>query len=125
LERPLERVLPSPTHRGGHLLVADLGHRVRLADQRARRSTVTSSAKAITSRNLWVIITTVQSCVGSRAAAQHLVGLLRRQHRGRFVEDQQPRLQVQLLQDLELLLLAGRQIGLRRGVQVQLERRGP
>jgi hypothetical protein len=50
--------------------------------------------------------------------AQHLVGLLRRQHRGGLVQDQQPRLQVQLLEHLELLLLAGRQV-LRRGVQVQ------
>jgi hypothetical protein len=42
------------------------------------------------------------------SSAQHLVGLVRRQHRGRLVEDQQA-LQVELLEDLELLLLAGRE----------------
>jgi hypothetical protein len=45
----------------------------------------------------------------SRARAQHLVGLLRRQHRGRLVQDQEARLQVQLLEQLQLLLLAGGQ----------------
>ena len=39
--------------------------------------------------------------------AQHLVGLAGRQHRGRLVEDQKAALQVELLEDLELLLLAG------------------
>ena len=55
--------------------------------------------------------------------AQHLVGLLRREHAGGLIQDQQARLQEQLLQDLQLLLLASRQL-LRRGVQVQLEGRG-
>jgi hypothetical protein len=55
--------------------------------------------------------------------AQHLVGLLRCQHRGGLVQDQQARLQVQLLEQLQLLLLAGGQPG-RRGIQVEPERRG-
>ena len=61
------------------------------ADQRPRRSTVTSSAKAITSRNLWVMISTVRRPRVRHLAhhAEHLVGLLRRQHRGRLVEDQE------------------------------------
>ncbi len=41
--------------------------------------------------------------------AQHLVGLLRRQHRGRLVEDQQAALEIELLQDLAFLPLAGRE----------------
>jgi hypothetical protein len=53
---------------------------------------------------------------------EHLVGLLRRQHRGRLVEDQQARLQVELLQQLELLLLAGGEAG-RGRVEIERERR--
>ncbi len=49
--------------------------------------------------------------------AQHLVGLLRRQHRRGLVQDQQARAQEQLLEDLQLLLLPGRQVR-RRRVQV-------
>ena len=55
--------------------------------------------------------------------AQHLVGLLRRQHRGRLVEDQQARLQIQLFEDFQLLLLARREV-LRRRVEVEFEGRG-
>ena len=39
--------------------------------------------------------------------AQHLVGLVGRQHRGRLVEDQELALQPELLEDLGLLPLAG------------------
>jgi len=64
---------------------------------------------------------------GMRAVAQqpqHLVGFLRRQHRRGLVEDQEARLQQELLQDLELLLLPGRQL-LRRRVEVEAKgRRG-
>mmetsp|Transcript_6590 Transcript_6590/g.27250 ORF Transcript_6590/g.27250 Transcript_6590/m.27250 type:complete len:361 (-) Transcript_6590:4200-5282(-) len=42
---------------------------------------------------------------------EELVGLLRRQHRGRFVEDQDPGAAVQGLQDLQPLQLAHRQVG--------------
>ena len=41
--------------------------------------------------------------------AEHLVGLARRQHRGRLVEDQEVLVEIELLEDFELLLLAGRQ----------------
>ena len=43
--------------------------------------------------------------------AKHLVGLGGRQHRGRLVEDQEPPPEIELLEDLELLLLAGREPG--------------
>ena len=55
--------------------------------------------------------------------AQHLVGLLRRQHRGRLVEDQQPRLEIELLEQFQLLFFAGREFG-RASIEVQRERRG-
>ena len=42
--------------------------------------------------------------------AEHLVGLVRGQHRGRLVEDQELPLQPELLEDLGLLLLAGGQL---------------
>ena len=73
------------------------------------RSTVSASAKAVTSRNLWVIISTVRSPRSRHAAqqAEHLVGLAGRQHRGRLVEDQEALVEIELLEDLELLLLAG------------------
>ena len=56
-----------------------------------RRRIVTSSANAITSRNLCVIIRMVSSPRTDHVAqhAEHFVGLLRRQHRGRLVEDQE------------------------------------
>ena len=41
--------------------------------------------------------------------AEHLVGLAGRQHRGRLVEDEKALVEVELLEDLELLLLAGRE----------------
>ena len=55
-----------------------------------RRRIVTSSANAITSRNLCVIIRMVSSSSHHHVAqhAEHLVGLAGRQHRGRLVEDQ-------------------------------------
>src|SRR5206468_7889137 len=62
---------------------------------------------------------------GMRALAQgaeHFVGLLRREYRGRLVENQQLRSQEELLEDLELLLLAGRQIE-RCRIEVEPERR--
>ena len=41
--------------------------------------------------------------------AQDLVGLARRQHRGRLVQDHEALIEIEQLQDLQLLLLAGRQ----------------
>ena len=73
-----------------------------------RRSTLTSSQNASTSRNLWVIISAVISprCAMSLQQAQDLVGLAGRQHRGRLVEDEEALIEIEQLQDFELLLLA-------------------
>ena len=62
---------------------------------------------------------------------QHLVGLVRRQHRGRLVEDQQVSLQIKLAEYLALLLLAGGEVddrdiaghGKGRGLEERLEGR--
>ena len=64
------------------------------------------------SRSLWVISTMVTPRSFSvREDAEQLVGLLRRQHGARLVEDQDARAAEQHLQDLDPLLLADRQIG--------------
>ena len=64
------------------------------------------------SRSLWVISTTVTPRSFRVAQdAEQLVGLLRRQHRARLVEDQDARAAEQHLQDLDPLLLADRQVG--------------
>ena len=84
-----------------------------------RRRMVTSSAKAITSRNLWVIIRMVSSPRSHHAAqhAEHLVGLAGREHRGRLVEDEEAALEIELLEDFAFLPLAGgdrRHLGVER-----------
>ena len=74
-----------------------------------RRSTVTRSATASTSSSLWVM--TMMAVPAASQLAQHaeqLLRLLRRQHRGRLVEDQHLRVAVERLQDLDALLLADR-----------------
>ena len=58
---------------------------------------------------------TVLPSVGHRAQRlEERVGLLRREHRGRLVHDQDPRLAVERLQDLDALLLADRELPDRR-----------
>ena len=88
-----------------------------------RRRIVTSSANAITSRNLCVIIRMVRPPFDDHVAqhAQHLVGFARRQHRGRLVEDEKAPLQIKLLQDFAFLPLAGGNVG-NPGVERHLER---
>ena len=85
---------------------------------RPRRSTVKWSQKAFTSRNLCEIISTVIFAALGHAAEQpeHLVGLARRQHRCRLVEDHEALVEIEQLQDLELLLLARRE---RRDLRVE------
>ena len=79
--------------------------------------TVTRSVTAMISRSLWVTRITVLPCSRSRAEhAKELVGLLRREHRGRLVEDQDLRAAVERLQDLHPLLHADRQM-LHHGVE--------
>src|SRR5439155_6608111 len=53
--------------------------------------------------------------------AEDLVGLTRREHRRRLVEDQDAGGEIELLEDLDLLLLAGRQRADRR-LEIDLER---
>ena len=53
---------------------------------------------------------------------EQLQRLLRRQHRGRLVEDQDVGLPVERLQDLDALLLADRDVGDQRiGVDLEVE----
>ncbi len=52
--------------------------------------------------------------------AENLVGLLRREHRGRLVENQEAALEIDLLEDLDLLLLARRDRG-DHGIERHLE----
>ena len=88
-------------------------HRADLAaaDPAPRRSTLTSSQNASTSRNLWLIISD-----GDLAAMRHVaqqpedfVGFTRRQHRGRLVENEEALIEIEQLQDFELLLFARRE----------------
>ena len=71
-----------------------VGHRAAPVHRRPRRSTVTSSAEA---DHLAELVRDDQHRAARRARAQrahlaqHLVGLLRRQHRGRLVQDQEAR----------------------------------
>ena len=55
-------------------------------------------------------ITVRPSAAISRMRLEEHVRLLRRQHRGRLVEDQDARLAVERLQDLDALLLAEREL---------------
>ena len=62
------------------------------------------------------------AAVAQRAQdVEQLVGLLRRQHRGRLVEDQDAGAAIQRLQDLDALLLADRQVADQR-VRVDAQR---
>ena len=84
-----------------------------------RRRIVTSSANAITSRNLWVIIRMVRLPARDHVAqhAEHFVGFAGREHRGRLVENEKAALQIKLLEDLAFLPLAGgdgRNLGVER-----------
>ena len=55
-------------------------------------------------------ITVRPSAAIARSVSNSALGLLRRQHGGRLVEDQDPRLAVERLQDLDPLLLADREL---------------
>ena len=75
------------------------------------RSTVTRSETAFTSCSLCEMKMIVRpSSAITRSVSNSDVGLLRRQHRRRLVEDQDPRLAVERLQDLDALLLAEREL---------------
>ncbi len=78
-----------------------------------RRSTLTSSQKASTSRNLWVIISAVISprCAIVLEEAEDFVGFAGRQHRSRLVENEEALVEIEQLQDFQLLLFARRERG--------------
>ncbi len=75
------------------------------------RSTVTRSETFATSCNLCEMKMTVRpSSAIARIVAEERLGLLRRQHRGRLVEDEEPGIAVERLDDLDALLLADREL---------------
>ena len=76
-----------------------------------RRITVIRSATALTSRSLWVMKTIdLPAALSPRITLEQLVGLLRGEHGGRLVEDQQVDVAGQRLDDLHPLLDADRQV---------------
>ena len=78
-----------------------------VATERPPRRTVTRSATAVTSWSLWEM--KIDRAVLRRHRPERReepLRLLRRQHRRRLVEDQDPRLAVERLEDLHPLLLA-------------------
>ena len=78
---------------------------------RPRRITVIRSAIALTSLSLWVMKTIDLPASASAAHdGEQLVGLLRGEHRGRLVEDQQVDVAGERLDDLDPLLGADRQV---------------
>ena len=101
-----------------------------VATERPPRSTVTRSETAVTSFSLCEMKITVRpSATICRSVANSTGGLLRRQHGGRLVEDQDARVAVERLQDLDPLLLAERELpdrapaGRRRGRSCSQARR--
>jgi hypothetical protein len=75
------------------------------------RSTATRSATRSTSSSLWLMKMTLRPSATKLAQrGEQRFALLRRQHRGRLVEDQDARPAVQRLEDLHALLLADRQV---------------
>ena len=77
---------------------------------RPSRITVTSSEIASTSDSLCVMMTIVLPCSRMpRRMREELLDFLRREHRGRLVENQQLRVAIERLQQLDALLLADRE----------------
>ena len=76
-----------------------------------------------TSSSLWLMkMIDSPSATSVLKRGEQRLGLLRRQHRGRLVEDQHARAAVQRLQDLHALALADRQLGdARVGIDAQPE----
>ncbi len=83
----------------------------RVATISPRRMTETASVIAMISRSLWVMRMIVLPCVLELLEdAEEMVGLGRRQHAGRLVEDQDVGAAIERLQDLDALLQADRQL---------------
>ena len=95
-------------HQGGELVLA-VCPATAVPTVRPRRITVIRSAIALTSLSLWVMNTIDLPASVERAHdGEQLVGLLRGEHRGRLVEDEQVDVAGQRLDDLDPLLGADR-----------------
>ena len=93
----------------------------RVATISPRRMTETVSVIAMISRSLWVMrMTVLPSSAQLPQDAEQVVGLGRRQHAGRLVEDQDLGAAIQRLQDLDALLQADGQSPIER-VGIDLE----
>ena len=106
-----QRRHPPPDHRLDQLGVGEVGRVAPASTTRPPRSTVTRSAMARTSPSLWVTITTPRPLLAQLATTrEQRLDLLRREHAGRLVEDDEPGAGHQHLQDLDALALADRQV---------------
>ena len=86
-----------------------------------RRITDTRSVRLMISRSLWVMkMIVLRSPLSTLQHLEQLVGLGRRQHRGRLVEHENVRAAHQRFQDLDPLLQADRQFA-DDGVRIDLE----
>ncbi len=95
------------------------------ATVRPARMTVMASATASTSSSLWLMkMTVTPSAVSSRSDAEQLVDLLRHEHRGRLVEDEDAGAAVEHLQDLDALAIADAEVG-HEGLGIDAEGRTP
>ena len=96
-------------HHAGQLPLVGVARRA-CPTSRPRRSTVTRSEIARTSASLWLMNTTASPSATSRAASRTGLDLLGHEHRGRLVEDQDPAVAGERLEDLDPLLLPDRQV---------------
>ena len=108
-------------HQAGELVAVGVARSRRSPTRRPWRRTRTRSETAITSRSLWEMKTIERpSRHGEAERAEERLGLLRRQHGGRLVEDEDAGVAVERLQDLDPLALADGEVG-DAGVGVDLE----
>ena len=96
-----------PDHQLGQLGGASSSSGSTVATVVPARMTVMASATDSTSSSLWEMkMTVMPSRFSSREVAEQLVDLLRHQHRGRLVEDEDAGAPVEHLEDLDPLALA-------------------
>ena len=112
-------------HQARELVPVGVARSRRSPTRRPWRSTSTRSETAITSPSLWLMKTMASpSATARRQGAEERLGLLRRQHRGRLVEDQDAGVAVERLEDLDALALADGEVADPR-VGVDLEAEAP
>ena len=114
----------APDHQVGQLLARGRLRVGACPATRPRRRTTMLSATSRTSLSLWVMkMTVVPVAVSDRMIVEQLLGLVRRQHGARLVEDEDVAVAVERLQDLDALAHADRQaldLGVRVDVQLVL-----